>query len=225
MKTSTIVLSVAAVLGSAGALAAWHHMPCTSCSVASAAPAAAITTVANPAPAPAEEAKAFTVDAVHSAVVYRIKHMGVSYFYGRFNEFSGAFHFDSADAAKSSLNVTVKTDSIDSANDGRDKHLKSADFFSASEYPEITFAAKSIKKTGDSTYEVTGDLSLLGKTKSVTTTVTHVGTGKGMRGGELSGIETTFTIKRSDFGMTYGIDNGALGDEVQLTVSLEGARK
>lgn len=223
MKTSTIVLSVAAVLGSVGALAAWHHMPCTSCSVASAAPAAAITTVANP--APAEEAKAFTVDAVHSAVVYRIKHMGVSYFYGRFNEFSGAFHFDSADAAKSSLNVTVKTDSIDSANDGRDKHLKSADFFSVSEYPEITFTAKSIKKTGDSTYEVTGDLSLLGKTKSVTTTVTHVGTGKGMRGGELSGIETTFTIKRSDFGMTYGIDNGALGDEVQLTVSLEGARK
>lgn len=226
MKTSTIVWSVVAVVGGVGAVAAWQAMPCSSCQVASSTPSAVVTTVANP--APAEEGKAFSVDAVHSAVVFRIKHMGVSYFHGRFNSFSGSFHFDETDASKSSLNVSVKSDSIDTNNAGREKHLKSADFFSAAEYPEITFAAKSIKKTGEHTYEATGDLTMLGKTKSVTAAVTHVGTGKApeqMGGGELSGIEATFSIKRSDFGMNYGVDNGALSDEVQLTAALEGRRK
>jgi polyisoprenoid-binding protein YceI len=225
MKTSTIVLSVVAVLGGVGAVAAWRGMDCSSCKVAATTPAAVVTTVANPAPA---ASGAFTVDAVHSGVLFRIKHMGVSYFHGRFNDFSGTFHLDGDDAAKSALNVTVKADSIDTGNAGREKHLKSADFFSTAEFPEITFTSTSVKKTGDHTYDVTGDLTMLGAKKSVTATVTHVGTAQApaqMGGGEVSGVEATFTIKRSDFGMNYGIDKGALSDEVQMTIALEGKRK
>mgnify|MGYP000888627160 CR=1 FL=1 len=232
MKTSTIVWSVVAVLGGVGAVAAWKSMPCSSCQANAKSLGAVVTAVANPAPAPApalaEDAKAFSVDPVHSAVLFRIQHMGVSYFHGRFNSFSGSFHFDEADAAKSSLSVTVKADSVDTHNEAREKHLKTADFFSVAEFPEITFNAKSVKKTGEHTYDVTGDLTLLGKTKSVTTTVTHVGTATApaqMGGGEMSGIETTFTIKRSDYGMNFGVEKNMLGDEVQLTVALEGHRK
>lgn len=224
MKTSTIVLSVAALVAGVGGLAAWHHMPCSSCGLS--APAVVVTTVANP--APAEDAKAYTVDPVHSAVLFSIKHMGVSNFHGRFNDFSGSFLLNADDASKSSFNVTVKSDSVDTNNAAREKHLKTADFFSTAEFPEITFSAKSVKKTGDHAFEVVGDMTMLGKTKPVTATVHQIGTGKApaqMGGGELMGVEATFTIKRSDFGMSFGIDNGALSDEVQMTVALEGKRK
>jgi len=168
-------------------------------------------------PASAEQ---FKVDRVHSSVVFRVKHMGVSYFYGRFNDVSGSFAFDDADESKCSFDVEVKTESVDTASDKRDNHLKSPDFFNARQYPSIRFKSTAVKKTADNTYEVTGELTLLGQTKPLTVTVERVGVGKGQRGGSLCGIETIFTIKRSEFGMTYGLEG--VSDEVRLMVSLEG---
>ncbi|MCC6675950.1 MAG: YceI family protein [Phycisphaerales bacterium] len=181
-----------------------------------------------PSPAPARAADAFKVDTVHSAVVYRIKHLNVSYHYGRFDKIEGAFLLDKDNPGSGKIDITIPVESINSNSPDRDKHLRSPDFFSAKEFPSITFKSTGITKKGETggvtTYEVTGDLSLRGQSKPVTVEARSLGVAPGMRGGEVSGLETTFTIKRSDFGMNYMVDKGMLGDEVTITVSLEGGR-
>ena len=174
------------------------------------------------APAPAL-AGAFKIDTVHSFALFRVKHMNVSYSYGRFNKIEGSFLIDPTKTDGNSVDVTIQTDSVDTNNEARDKHLKSTDFFSAKEFPTMHFVGTSFKKSGDNAVEVTGDLTLHGKTKSITVTIDSGGTGPGMRGGgEVSGAETKFTIKRSDFGMNGLV--GPVGDEVTIVVSLEGGR-
>ncbi len=177
--------------------------------------------------APGAAVNAFTVDAVHSSVVFRVKHMNAAYFYGAFKEVEGSFLLDPANPSASSISVTVAADSIDTRNEGRDKHLKSQDFFSAAEHPKITFTGKSFEKTGEengeTAFKVTGDLTMLGKTREIVATVRHTGQGQGRGGKEVGGMETKVTIKRSDFGMDYMVGKG-LGDEVTFIASLEGGR-
>jgi len=169
------------------------------------------------------DAKAFEIDAVHSAVIYRIKHMNVAWNYGRFNKMSGQFHLDKENPASSVLSVSVDASSIDSANTKRDDHLRGGDFFSAKEFPTLSFVGKTFTKKTDTTWEVTGDLTLLGQTKPLTITVEDTGRGAGRGGGEVAGVETKFEIKRSDFGMNYMVGKG-LSDEVTLMIGLEGGR-
>jgi polyisoprenoid-binding protein YceI len=177
-------------------------------------PSRSASTVATPASA------AYSVDTVHSSVVFRIRHNGVANFYGRFNEASGDFTLEDG----GSVNVTVKTESVASGNERRDGHLKSTDFFSVKEFPEITFKSTSLKKTGEDTFQLAGDLTMLGKTRQIQTELTKIGEREGQQGG-LAGFEVIIDIKRSDFGLTYGIDNGALGDDVRLFISLEGRQR
>jgi polyisoprenoid-binding protein YceI len=169
----------------------------------------------------ASAADPFKVDSVHSSILFRVKHFGVGYIYGRFNQVSGTFAFDDNNPADSSIAMEVKTDSIDSNNPGRDKHLKGA-FFNVKEFPTISFKSKEVKKLDDQNYEVTGDLTMLGATNPVTIKVERVGTGKDPRGGVRSGIHTTFTIKRSGFGMKLMV--GPVSDEVLVIVATEGAQ-
>ncbi len=174
--------------------------------------------------APAFAADTYEIDAVHSAFLFRVKHLGVSYSYGRFNEATGKFTIDAADPAKNSIEIEVKADSIDTANAGRDKHLTGPDFFNTVEFPKLTFKSTTFKKKDGNKFEVTGDLTMHGVTKQVTTEAELVGTGKHPKSGApIAGWETTLTIKRSDYGMTYGLEG--IGDEVTLTISLEGAAK
>ncbi len=168
-------------------------------------------------------ADTYKVDGVHSSVVFRVKHMNVSYFYGRFNEVSGRFTFDDSEPANSSFEITVKTKSIDTRSKKREKHLKSPDFFHVKQFPTIEFKSTAVKKTGDDTFEVTGDLTLHGETRPITVTVERVGVGPGRRGGSIAGFETVFNIKRSDFGMNFMV--GPLGDDVRLMVGIEGRGK
>lgn len=160
----------------------------------------------------------FTVDAVHSTVIYRVKHMNASWSYGRFNDITGTFDI----AEGGSINITVKTDSVDSGNEKRDGHLKSPDFFSAKEFPEINFKSSSIKKTGESTFEAIGQLTLRGVTKDVTVAIDKTGEAAG-RQGKLQGFEAKFTVKRTDFGVSF-MPQG-IGEDVTMIVSLEGAKK
>ena len=169
-------------------------------------------------------AATFKVDGTHSTVIFRVKHMNASYAYGRFNAISGNFAIDEANPAASSFDFTIKTDSIDTADAKRDAHLKRADFFNAAQYPTITFKSTNVKAAAaKGTYDVTGDLNLHGVTKAITVKVEHSGTAKGMMGGTIAGIESTFTIKRSDFGMKGMI--GPVGDDVTITLSAEGGAK
>ena len=173
----------------------------------------------------AEAAVAYEIDTSHSMIIFRAKHKGISYNYGRFNEFGGSLTIDETDISKSAVQFEVKAASIDTANKKRDQHLRSPDFFSAKQFPVITFKSTEVKmKEGtEDTLVVTGDLELLGVKKSITVDVAITGKGKGERGESMIGFETIFTIQRSEFGMTYGI--GAVGDDVRLIVTIEAAQK
>lgn len=171
----------------------------------------------------ADAADTYEVDASHSMIIFRAKHMGVSYNYGRFNEFSGNLAVDETDAANSMIELEVKAASVDTGNEKRDQHLRSPDFFNAKQFPVITFKSTEVKKVDEDTLEVTGDLELHGVKKSVTVEVAITGKGKNQQGTALIGFETTFTIKRSEFGMDYGI--GAVSDDIRITVSVEGMKK
>lgn len=171
-----------------------------------------------------EGAAPFSVDSVHSSLIFKIEHMNVANFYGRFNSIAGEYTLDGKDPTKSQFNFTVKADSIDTANDRRDGHLKSADFFNVAEYPEITFKSTSVEKAGENLLKVTGDLTLHGVTKPVVANMIAFPS-KETQQGIKGGLESTFIIKRSDFGMNYGVSQGALGDLVTIIVAIEGARK
>ncbi|MEP0847496.1 MAG: YceI family protein [Phycisphaerae bacterium] len=170
----------------------------------------------------ASAADLYEVDSVHSSVVFRIRHLNVSYAYGRFNDISGQFMFDEADPAKSRIDVSVKVESIDTANTDRDKHLKSAEFFNVAEHPTIAFKSSRVEKLADNKYRAEGELTLMGVTKPLTVELERVGSVDHPKLGARSGFETVFTIKRGDFGLNAAA--GMLGEDVRLMVSIEGVR-
>lgn len=167
------------------------------------------------------EAETYAVDAVHSTVLFRINHMGASNFYGRFNGIEGEFKV--VEGGTGSVSVTIDAASVDTANAQRDGHLKSPDFFSVEEFPQITFKSDALKHLGGAKYEAKGSLALHGVTKEVTVALERIGNGE-MKGTPITGFEGTVTIKRSDFGMKYGL-GGPLGDDVKLILAIEGKRK
>ena len=176
------------------------------------------------APAAATAPVTCTVDDVHSMALFRVQHMGAGAFWGRFNEVDGSFTFTPGTADGMKFDVTIKTESVDSGNDKLNQHLRSPDFFAAKDFPTMTFKSTGVKKTGEKAYAVTGDLTIRGTTKQVMANVDFVGMSE-MGGGTRAGFEATFTIKRSDFGVKYGVDKGAVGDEVRIVVGLEGTAK
>ena len=180
-------------------------------------------TVAVAAPALAQ-GSAYEIDAVHSSVAFKIRHL-VSKVPGRFNSFKGTIQVDPANLAAAKVSVEIDTTSIDTANERRDGHLKSADFFEVDKHPKMTFASTKVVPKGEGRAEVHGDLTIKGVTKPVVLDTEILGFGPG-RGGALSaGFEATTTINRKDFGILWNsaLDTGGfvLGDEVEITINLE----
>ena len=171
---------------------------------------------------PAAGAETYVVDLTHSSVDFSIRHL-VSRTTGHFNEFSGTITYDPASPETSAFSGTIEAKSIDTGNERRDNHLRSADFFDVAKYPRIEFASTSVKKGKDDRLEVTGTFSLHGVTKSATFPVEVLGVGvHPMNGKAVAGFSAEFTVKRSE----YGVDNwtdaaGVLGDEVKITVLIE----
>ena len=167
----------------------------------------------------------YEIDTTHSMIIFRAKHNGVSYNYGRFNEFTGEIMINAIAVPESMVEFEVKAASVDTGNEKRDQHLRSSDFFSAKQFPLITFKSTKVsaKEGKEDTLEVTGDLELHGVKKSITVDVEVTGRAKGKEGESLIGFESTFTIKRSEFGMTYGM--GPVSDDIRLTVSIEAKHK
>ena len=166
---------------------------------------------------------AYAIDNGHSAVLFRIEHLGIGQVWGRFGKVSGSISYDADKPTGSSVEISVDAASVDSNNPGRDDHLRNADFLSAKEFPSIDFKSKSVRKKEDRLV-VEGDLTLHGVTKPVTAEVTHVGSGDDPWGNARVGFEARFTIDRTDFGMTYMAGAG-LGNDVQMIVSVEATRK
>ena len=170
----------------------------------------------------AHAADNYKIDPVHSSVLFGIKHLGVTNFYALFKDISGTVVFDQADPSKSSVELTVPVESLDSRNPKRDQHLKSPDFFNAKQFPTLSFKSKKVEAAGD-LYKVSGDFTLHGVTKPITIEFKKGQEGKGMEGEVRGGGETRFTIKRTDYGMNFM--PGALGDEVNIILSVEGIKQ
>jgi polyisoprenoid-binding protein YceI len=168
-------------------------------------------------------ADSFNVDPVHSSTIFRIHHFNAGYVWGFIGGPTGTFEYDAADPSKVSFNVSVSLDTLDTRNDQRDNDLKGPDWFNAKQFPSIDFKSTSVKKTGDNTYDVTGDFTLHGVTKSITVNMQMTGVGQGMRGETRTGFETTFTIQRSDFDMKAM--PGGVGEDVRIIVGLEGIKQ
>lgn len=172
------------------------------------------------APAPAGSYK---IDSVHSGAFFEVGHLGgVSRFMGRFNDISGDLVVDTPE--KSRVKVDIKTDSVDSNHEGLDKHLKSPDFFNAVQFPTMSFTSTAVTLNPAGEGSLAGNLTLRGVTKPVTFKLRHVGTGKGMKGEQRVGYVATGTIKRSDFGISFGVP-GAATDEVDLRINIEAIKQ
>jgi len=169
-------------------------------------------------------AETFQVDKNHSFVLFKVSHLGAGYVYGRFTDgVSGTISTDPAAPDKSAVALEVKTDTLDTGLAQRDKDIKSPDFLNAKQFPLITFKSTSVQKVSDQQYAVTGDLTFHGVTKPVTVQANITGQGKGAKGEMRTGAEVHFVVKRSEYDVKYGLP--ALGNDVQMTVAVEGVRK
>ena len=179
---------------------------------------------APPAPAAAET---YTIDNVHSAVVFHTKHIGISEAYGRFDKFSdrSTVVYDAADPSKSSILVVIEADSVNTNAPDRDKHLRSADFFNAKEFPEVVFESKKVSGKPEA-LTVEGDLTFHGVTKRVSAKARVVGAGETMFKDHRAGFVAELTMNMADFDVELVKKTpGAVGPEVSLTISLECIRK
>ncbi len=166
----------------------------------------------------------FVLDPTHTYITFFVSHIGYSDMAGMFLESSGSFIYDEEAQELQSATITVNTDSVFTNHDARDKHLRGSDFLNTGEFPEMTFVATKAEKLSDTQGTLTGDLTLLGVTKPITLDVTLNKAGKYPFGaGHYAvGIDATGSFKRSDFGMTYGVDGNIVGDEIKLVIGLEG---
>jgi len=168
-------------------------------------------------------AETYKVDPVHSTVLFRAKHAGASYTWGRFNDPSGSFVLDPADPTRCRFSGEIQVANIDTHNEKRDAHLKSPDFFNAKQYPTITFKSTSARKGEGNVLQVTGDLRMHGVTRSVTVPVELTGTGEFPPGTKRAGLEATFVVKMSDFEIK-GLP-GTVSDEIKIIIAVEGVKQ
>ena len=167
----------------------------------------------------------YTVDPVHSNVIFKIRHGTVTNFYGRFNQVDGSIEFDEDAEIISSMSFKIPVSSVDTNSRTRDGHIKGAEFFNFRQYPGMTFESTSIKPNGEGSFILKGTLSLHGVTKEIEATLDQVRTGI-FRDRDVLGFEARFTIMRSDYGiMKYLADDlsedGPLGNRVDLIVAIE----
>ncbi|TCN16900.1 YceI family protein [Sinorhizobium americanum] len=167
------------------------------------------------------QARTYDIDIVHSNIVFFIDHLGFSRVVGVARDFGGSFEFDPAKPEASSLDVTVKVESIATNNKQRDSDIQGADWFNASEFPDITFAGTEYMRTGEKTGKIVGDLTIAGITQSATLDVTFNREGENpWDNSQVVGFSAETTIKRSDFGLKTAL--GMIGDDVKLYIEIEG---
>ena len=170
-------------------------------------------------------ADTYTVDKQHSEATFQVRHL-VSRVSGKFEDFDGTVTLDPQKPVASSVEFKIKTTSINTGVADRDNHLRTADFFDAGKFPEITFKSTSIRPSGKkNVYNVTGNLTMRGVTKQVTLPVTFLGFIKDPWGNEKAGFSLQTTLNRKDYGINWNkaLDNGGvlLGEDVDIAINLE----
>ncbi|MCT2536971.1 YceI family protein [Aquibacillus koreensis] len=167
----------------------------------------------------------FKVDPTHTSVDFSVKHMMVSKVKGAFHEFDVNLVADPADLTTAEIEFKIGVESIDTRNKQRDDHLRSADFFDIENHPQMIFKSNNVTKVSEDVYEVTGDLSIAGKSNTETFTVNFEGSGKDPWGNQVFGFSAEGKVKRSDYGITYNaaLETGGvlIGDEIKINIELE----
>jgi polyisoprenoid-binding protein YceI len=164
----------------------------------------------------------WNIDTAHSGVHFSVRHMVIAKVRGSFTKWSGTIVLDDADFARSSLEAKIDASSIDTAEEKRDGHLKSPDFFDVAKFPEITFKSKRIEGTPEK-FKVVGDLSLHGVTKEVVLEAERNGTGKDPWGNERQGFSAHTSIHRGDFGLKWNqaLETGGVLVGEKIDIELE----
>jgi len=173
------------------------------------------------APALTELTGSYTLDPAHTRIGFVARHAMVTKVRGAFNEFEGTATLDGANPANSSAQVTISTASIDTRNAQRDGHLRSNDFLAMDEYPQITFVSTGARQVDESTFELTGDLTIKGVTNPITIPFSFEGAAKDPFGNLRVGFEGAVTINRKDYGITWNAALETGGVLVSDKVTLE----
>ena len=175
----------------------------------------------------ARAAEKYTIDPAHCHIGFSIRHLVINNIRGRFTDYTGAIVFDERDVTRSSVEITIKAESINTDVKPRDEHLRGSDFFDVTKYPEITFKSTRVEKRGAG-YVATGIFTMRGVSKEITLPF-KVNGKSNFQGATHLGVEASLTINRRDFGMTWNatLDTGGLvvGNEVNIELNIEAVKK
>jgi polyisoprenoid-binding protein YceI len=172
---------------------------------------------------------AWAIDPAHSEIQFKVKHLMITTVTGSFAKFSGMAQTDGDDFQNASISFSAEVASISTNNEQRDGHLKSADFFDAAQFPELSFVSTSMKKTGGDEYTLEGNLTMHGVTKPVTLQVESAGIQKDPWGNTKAGFELSGKLSRKEFGLVWNAPTESGGvlvsDDVKLVMSVQLAKQ
>jgi polyisoprenoid-binding protein YceI len=165
------------------------------------------------------------IDPSHSLIEFSVKHMMITKVRGQFTSFDGAVTVDPTSLPASKVEGSIDVASIDTGEEQRDNHLRSADFFDVENYPQMTFRSTRIEAMGGDEYKVYGDMTIKDVRREVVFEVSNEGQGQDPWGGQRWGISATARLNRKDFGLTWNValETGGwlVGDEVKITIELQ----
>ncbi len=169
----------------------------------------------------------YELDPAHTTIAFLVEHVGYAKTLGQFLRATGAYTFDADTDALSGVSIVVDTKSVDTHHEARDRHLRSGDFLNSDAHGQMTFTADAARRTGERTFAVTGELTLLGATRPLTLEATLNKSAPYPMGdrADVMGVSARGSLKRSDFGMTYGVADDLVGDEVELVIEFEARRQ
>ena len=170
----------------------------------------------------------WNIDTSHSGAHFTVRHMVVSKVRGAFNRWQGTLQFDEQNPVASKVSVQIEAASIDTREEKRDAHLRSADFFDVAQYPTLSFESTKVEKVDGNNYRVTGDLTIHGITKQVVLDADYLGAGKDPWGNDRVGFEASTSINRKDFGLSWNqaLEAGGVlvGDKVEIALDVEAVK-
>lgn len=169
----------------------------------------------------------YELDPEHLTIAFLTEHIGYAKVLGSFGKATGTYTFDETTSMLSNVRIVVETASVTTGHDRRDQHLRSDDFLATAKFPRMTFTAQGARSLGNGKFEVAGQLELRGVVKPLTLAATMNKSAPYPIGDKahVMGVSARGSLKRSEFGMTYSVENGWVGDTVELIIELEARRQ
>jgi polyisoprenoid-binding protein YceI len=170
----------------------------------------------------AQEATLWAIDKPHSSINFKIRHFFTP-IAGSYGDWDGVIRFDAANLKGSSINMTINAGTVNTANERRDAHLRTADFFETDKFPTLRFVSNNIQKTGENTFVAVGNLTIKETTKEIRLPFTFLGSMPHPRGGTVAGFKANYQILRNDYGVGTGgyVETQTIGNEVDIEILLE----